>query len=96
MASRWCFAEITHAKALGKPVFPIKIDNVQVDSVLTRVQVIDGTAGWDQAYQRLEKGLLDAGLDPKGIFDWDGTRSPYPGLPAFQEEDAATFFGREK
>lgn len=45
MASRWCFAEITHAKALGKPVFPIKIDDVQVDRVLTNVQVIDATAG---------------------------------------------------
>lgn len=96
MASRWCFAEVTHAKALGKEVFPIKLDNAQVDRVLTSVQVIDATAGWDQAYQRLEKGLLAAGLDPKGMFDWDGTRPPYPGLPAFQEEDAAIFFGRDK
>ena len=65
MASRWCFSEITHAKALGKSVFPIKIDNAQVDRILTSAQVIDATAGWDQAYQRLEKGFLAAGLDPK-------------------------------
>jgi len=96
MASRWCFAEVTHAKAQGKLVFPIKIDDVQVDRVLTTVQVIDATVGWDAAYQRLQKGLLAAGLDPKDLFDWDGTRPPYPGLMAFQEQDAAVFFGRDK
>ncbi len=95
MASRWCFAEITHAKALGRPVFPIKIDDVQIDRLLTTVQVIDATAGWDQAYQRLEKGVL-AGLDPKDLFHWDGRRPPYPGLLTFQEQDAAIFFGRDK
>ena len=95
MASRWCFAEIAHAKALGKLVFPIKVDDAEVDRVLTSVQVIDAMTGWDQAYQRLEKGLLAAGLDPKGMFDWDSTRPPYPGLPAFQEQDAAIFFGRD-
>jgi len=96
MASRWCFAEITHAKALGKHVFPIKIDGVQVDPILTGVQVIDATTDWDEAYQRLVKGLLAAGLDPNDLFDWDGTRPPYPGLMAFQEQDAAIFFGRDK
>lgn len=96
MDSRWCFAEIIHAKALGKPVFPMKIDDVQIDRALTNVQVIDATVGWDGAYQRLEKGLLDAGLDPKDLFDWDNRRPPYPGLPAFQEQDAAIFFGRDK
>lgn len=96
MVSHWCFAEIAFAKSLGKEVFPIRIDDSKVDPILTSKQTIDATAGWDEAYQRLEKGLLTAGLDPKGCFDWDGTRSPYPGLPAFQEEDAAIFFGREK
>jgi WD40 repeat protein len=96
MASRWCFAEITHAKALGKPVLPIKIDDCQVDSLLTGVQIIDATAGWDPVYQRLANGLLAAGLDPKDLFDWDSSRPPYPGLLAFQERDAAIFFGRDK
>ena len=30
------------------------------------------------------------------MFDWDGTRPPYPGLMAFQEQDAAIFFGRKE
>lgn len=96
MASRWCFAEVTHAKALGKPVFPIKIDDSKADPILTDKQIIDATTGWDEACQRLENGLLGAGLDPNDVFDWDGTRPPYPGLPAFQEQDAAIFFGRDQ
>ncbi|MDF0675033.1 MAG: SUMF1/EgtB/PvdO family nonheme iron enzyme [Nitrospira sp.] len=96
MASRWCFAEITHAKALGKEVFPIKIDDCKVDPILTAKQIIDATAEWDTAYRCLEKGLLAAGLDPNNFSDWDGTRAPYPGLMAFQEQDAAIFFGRDK
>lgn len=96
MVSQWCFAEVAHAKALGKEVFPVKIDSCTVDPILTGKQVIDATAGWDAAYQRLEKGLLAAGLDPKDLFDWDSRRPPYPGLPAFQEQDAAVFFGRDK
>ena len=96
MASRWCFAEITHAKAMGKEVFPIKVDDCNVDPILTSKQVIDATVGWDEAHERLQKGLLAAGLDPKDMFNWDGTRPPYPGLLAFQEEDAVIFFGRDK
>ncbi|NOU10305.1 MAG: SUMF1/EgtB/PvdO family nonheme iron enzyme [Nitrospira sp.] len=96
MASRWCFAEVTHADAIGKHVFPIQIDDSVADPILIDKQVINVTAGWDQAYRRLEKGLLAAGLDPKNLFDWDGTRPPYPGLLALQEQDAPIFFGREK
>lgn len=96
MASRWCFVEIAYAKSLGKEVFPIKVDDCEVDPILTAKQIIDATAEWDTAYKRLEKGLLAAGLDPKDFFDWDGRRLPYPGLLAFQEQDAAIFFGRDK
>ena len=96
MASRWCFVEIAHAKGMGKEVFPIKIDDSKVDPILTGKQIIDATVQWDEAYHRLEKGLLTAGLDPKNSFDWDNTRPPYPGLLAFQEQDAAIFFGRDQ
>jgi hypothetical protein len=39
-------------------------------------------------------GLKEHGLDPSDVFDWDFTRPPYPGFPAFEEVDAAVFFGR--
>jgi WD40 repeat protein len=96
MASHWCFAEITHAKALGKQVFPVKVEACEIDPVLTSRQILDLTADREEAYDRLWRGLKAAGLDPADAFDWDGSRPPYPGLLAFQEEDAGIFFGRER
>ncbi len=95
MASDWCFAEITHAKSLGKHVFPIKIAPCEIRSLLTELQVLDLTGDAEDAYRRLWRGLEIAGLDPKNMFDWDGSRPPYPGLLAFDEGDAAIFFGRD-
>jgi len=95
MASRWCFMEITHARALGKHLFPVKIDACDLDGVLSDRQVIDITGNREEALERLGRGILACGLDPADAFDWDGSRSPYPGLLAFQEEDAAIFFGRD-
>lgn len=95
MASDWVFAEITHARALGKPVFPLKVAPCTVRPILTDVQVTDLTVDREEGFRRLFRGLLVAGLDPRDAFDWDGSRPPYPGLLAFQEEDAAIFFGRE-
>ena len=78
MASRWCFAEITHAKALGKHVFPIKIDDSKVDPILTGKQVIDAMAGWDQAYQRLEKGSSTPGWTPRECSTGTAQGRPIP------------------
>ena len=95
LASAWCFAEITHARAQGKPLFPLKIDDAEVTPLLRDLQVIDLRADRAQAWQRLAAGLVSAGLDPLRLFHWDGSRPPYPGLLAFQKEDAAVYFGRE-
>lgn len=95
MSSQWCFAEITHAKALGKPIFPAKIGPCEINTILTSRQMLDFTTGATAAYERLRRGLKAAGLDPASAFDWDGSRSPYPGLMAFDEPDAAVFFGRD-
>ena len=59
-------------------------------------QAIELGADRTEAFARLSAGLLAAGVDPADEFDWDGTRPPYPGLLAFQEEDAAVFFGRDE
>lgn len=95
MASHWCFAEITHAKALGKYIFPIKIGDCSINTVLTSHQVLDLMTDEEDTYRRLWRGLKIAGLDPTDTFNWDGNRPPYPGLLAFDEEDAAIFFGRK-
>jgi len=72
MASQWCFAESTHAKALGKQIFPIKIGDITIKTVLTSRQVM---VNKEDAYQRLLRGLKVAGLDPTSSFNWDGSRA---------------------
>ncbi len=93
--SKWCFAEITHAKALGKPVFPIIVSACEVSPLLNRLQIIDLIQEPEVGFQRLWSGLREAGIDPNDSFEWDSSRSPFPGLTAFGEEDAAVFFGRD-
>lgn len=95
MASTWCFAEVTHARALGKPVFPLRIGEGTVSPLLGDVQIVDLRSNRDEGYARLAAGLGAAGLDPAGLFDWDGSRAPYPGLLAFEKADAAVYFGRD-
>ena len=93
MESDWCFAEITHARALGKIIFPVRVGPCNLRPALTELQVVDAIADRPAAYERLLQGLRTAGLEH--LFPWDPQRPPYPGLLAFQEADAAVYFGRE-
>lgn len=94
LESKWCFVEMAYARSLGKPVFPVRIDDAAIDSIAGDTQAIDFTRDQDEAYQRLFVGLAAAGLDPASVFPLDPKRPPYPGLLAFEEQDAAVFFGR--
>ena len=95
VASRWCFAELSLARALGKPVFPLRLEDGAHLALLDDTQWVDLADG-DGAFTRLLAGLRRAGLDPADSFTWDPLRSPYPGLEPFAPEDAAVFFGRER
>lgn len=96
MASDWCFAEITHARALGKQIFPLTIGDCELRSILLDTQVTDLRADPEAGFARLWRGMRSAGLDPADSFDWDIRRPPYPGLQPFQAADAAVYFGREE
>ncbi|MFC7739241.1 TIR domain-containing protein [Roseomonas sp. GCM10028921] len=102
LASPWCVAEADHAQALRKPVLPLRIASIdpaeyqrRAPPVLRRVQGIEWDGG-EEARSRLRCSLLAAGLDPKDLFAWRSDRAPYPGLAAFEREDAAVYFGREQ
>jgi hypothetical protein len=94
LASKWCFAELVQARERGKAIFPVKVQPCEAGGVFGDIQHIDLTAEPEEGYRRLRIGLLERGLDPQDVFDWDPKRPPYPGLLAFQEQDAAIFFGR--
>jgi WD40 repeat protein len=82
------------ARENGKPIFPIKVKSCELPDLLSAIQVIDLTVDKESGYRRLAAGLKQQGLDPADVFDPDPTRPPYPGFPAFEEADAALFFGR--
>jgi hypothetical protein len=88
LASKWCFAEVVHARAQGKAILPVKVEHCESNGILGDTQTVDLITNPDEGLRRLEKYLGN-------VFDWDSSRSPYPGLMAFQEEDAAIFFGRD-
>ena len=95
VASKWCFAELSLARSMGHPVFPLRLDAAAWLELLQDVQWIDLTAD-DAAFGQLQAGLQQAGLGPGDSFAWDPTRSPFPGLEPFDRRDAAVFFGREQ
>ena len=94
VASRWCFAELSLARSLGRPVFPLRLEDGVHLPVLEDVQWVNLSEG-DRAFTRLLTGLRRAGLDPTDSFAWDPLRPPYPGLEPFAPDDAAVFFGRD-
>ena len=94
--SRWCFAEVSLGRSLGRPVFPLSLEAGVRLPLLGDVQWIDLTGREQADLTPLWGGLRRAGLDPADSFSWDPTRPPYPGLEPFEMKDAAVFFGREQ
>ena len=95
LESKWCFAEFTQARALGKPVFPV-IETPSGDTIIAQdIQHLDLTRDREGGLRRLAARLTEITLDAQGQFEWDAQRPPYPGLLAFEEEDAAIYFGRD-
>ena len=93
--SKWCFAEFTQARALGKAIFPV-IEAPTGDTLISPdIQALDLLHDREGGLKRLASQLTQIALNAQGGFAWDANRPPYPGLLAFQEEDAAVYFGRD-
>ena len=94
--SKWCFAEFTQTRALGKAIFALVESptgkTTIVSSDIQHLNLIkDRQAGLDS----LARELTQVALNAQGGFHWDTVRSPYPGLLSFEGADAAIFFGRD-
>lgn len=61
-SSQWCFAEVSLARSLGKPVFPIALESGVRLNVLDDVQWLDLAADGEAAFASLRTGLERAGL----------------------------------
>jgi WD40 repeat protein len=93
--SKWCFAEFTQARALGKAIFPLIESPVGETMVSPDIQTLDLVKNREDALSRLLKALNEIVLNSRGGFDWDQSRPPYPGLLALDQADAAIYFGRD-
>jgi hypothetical protein len=94
MQSPWCFAEIALARSIGKPVIPLSQAPGVEFPLLADTQMIYAARD-DERWTMLLRSLRSLGVSPDLSFEWDHTRNPYPGLEAFQPDDAGVFFGRD-
>ena len=93
--SKWCFAEFTQARALGKPIFPIIYTPLGDRLVSPDIHHLNLLSDGEGGLERLSLALRQIAIDAQGGFAWDPNRQPYPGLMHFTEEDAAIYFGRD-
>ena len=83
------------ARALGKAIFLV-IETPTGDAQISPdIQTLNLLSDREGGLERLSRELVRIALDAQGGFKWDASRPPFPGLLAFQEEDAAIYFGRD-
>ena len=95
-ASKWCFAELVQSRALGKLILPVRCAPLERNAVLPEVQSIDLTDWNADGLRRLEERLRAISDELARGFTLDPNRPPYPGIHAFEEADAAIYFGRDE
>lgn len=96
--SKWCFAELIYAKASGKEIFPVVLEECDFRGVLDQHQAVMVHRDGDAAYERLWRALDTRHLGPRDDFGWPpkgGDGCPFPGLLSFDERYAGVYFGRE-
>jgi hypothetical protein len=95
LKSKWCFAELAQARALGKVILPVICAPLHEPVVLPGVQSVDLVDWRGDGLDRITRRLRTITEELARGFAFDPRRSPYPGINAFEAEDAAIFFGRD-
>jgi tetratricopeptide (TPR) repeat protein len=95
LASKWCFAELQQARALGKVILPIVFTPIGDSYVLPDIQAVDLIDWKHEGLTRLEARLNAIVHELARGFRLEPDRPPYPGIHAFEAEDAAIYFGRD-
>jgi hypothetical protein len=96
LASKWCFAELQQARALGKVIVPVICAPLGESKVLPDIQAVD-LIDWNaDGLARIEQRLHAITDELARGFTLDPTRPPFPGIHAFEAEDAAIYFGRDE
>ena len=106
--SPWCVGEVAIAVKEGKTVIPIQLLNPDEEaqsqplpSMLQTRQAIRVPDALHPSAEQLEvvrhrlRTVLNESLKWRDLQTWDSTLPPYPGLPAFEAEQAPVFFGRD-
>ena len=95
--SNWCVAEYLFTRNFGKRCLPVlieKVERARIPDFLTAEHQVVDFATDPLAYDKLKRGLEQAGVAADSFALPEGRR-PYPGLEALHEDDAAIFFGRD-
>jgi hypothetical protein len=93
VASQWCHSELALTRWLRKPILALLVDGADPHPLTADLQGLKvETDHIDR--DRVRSALTSLGLDQEA--KWDSSRSPFPGLRAFDESYAAVFFGRDR
>jgi WD40 repeat protein len=93
--SKWCFAELAQARALGKVILPIICAPLGQRVVLPEIQSVDMIDWNPDGIARLAKSLHAITDELARGFTLPPGRPIFPGIHAFEAEDAAIYFGRD-
>ncbi len=93
--SKWCFAEFTKAFSMGKAILAVIETPLSESFSESGIQIFDLTENRENGLANFSAALRDVTPYVRDVFEWDPERRPYPGLCAFEEKDAAVFFGRD-
>jgi hypothetical protein len=69
--SKWCFAELVYAKAMGKEIFPVLLESCDIGGVAGQHQGVLVYKEGEAAYARLWAALESRHLSPQDDFRWN-------------------------